>query len=83
MDLSVTIYMALLDEGVEVWRPVGAEQVGPDLFVVAGPVPDEEEWAYPPGSLVRCEPRQLSGDFGRIETSLMAVELIDRRRAAN
>jgi hypothetical protein len=31
-DHHVTIYMPLLDEGIEVWKPVTAEHLGGDTF---------------------------------------------------
>lgn len=56
-----TIYMPLLNEGVDVWRPIDATQVSSDTYRVEGPTPDHEEWAFPPGSVVRCERKLLSG----------------------
>jgi hypothetical protein len=66
------VYVALLDEGTAVWRPVAAEQVGPGLFRLLGPVPDDEVWEFPPGAVVRCEGRQLSGG-----AALVAVERVE------
>lgn len=54
--VKVTIYVPLLNEGTEVERPVEASRLlGGDLYYLHGPVPDEEEWAFTPGSVVRCE----------------------------
>src|SRR5262249_50784553 len=64
-----TVYVALLDEGVEVWRPATVEQVGPGRFRLDGPVPEGESWQFPPGAVVRCEQRLLSEG-----TALVAVE---------
>jgi hypothetical protein len=51
----VTIYIELLNEGAFVWRPTSALQVGPHTYVVL-PTPDcdpeDEEWQFPPGSVV-------------------------------
>jgi hypothetical protein len=55
-----TIYMPLVNEGTDVWRPVEAAHVGPDSYLVEGDVPDDEEWMFAPGSIVRCELRTLS-----------------------
>lgn len=71
------VFVALLDEGTAVWRPVAAEQVGPGLFRLLGPVPDDEVWAFPPGTVVRCESRRLSG--GAV---LVAVERGEAEAAA-
>jgi hypothetical protein len=54
-----TIYVELLDEGVDVWRPVEAERVG-EFFRIVGLPPESERWTFPSGSLVRCEQRELS-----------------------
>jgi hypothetical protein len=57
----LTVYVALLDEGTAVWRPVAAEKVGPDLFRLLDCVPVDECWQFEPGEIVRCEARALSG----------------------
>jgi hypothetical protein len=70
------VCVPLRDEGTAVWRPVPVEQVAPELFRLLGPVPDGEVWEFPPGAVVRCERRQLSGgvvlvavERGEAETS--------------
>jgi hypothetical protein len=47
-----SIYMPLLNEGTSAWRPVSAERLGTNKFRVVGPMPDDEEWAFAPDSLV-------------------------------
>ncbi len=64
-----TIYVALLNEGTNVWRPVAADQVGIGLFRLLGPVPKTESWQFEPGEVVRCERRVLSDGL-----ALVAVE---------
>jgi hypothetical protein len=57
------IYVALLDEGVGVWRPAPAWRIGPRTYIVLRPEgydPDDERWEFPPGSVVECEQRQLA-----------------------
>ena len=56
-----TIYMPLLNEGTEVWRPVEAVPLGRDTYRVEGAVPEGEEWAFAPGTDVRCEWKTFSG----------------------
>jgi hypothetical protein len=51
--MEATIYMPLLDEGTDVWRPVRASRDG-DVFTVLGPMPEEETWQFPPDSRVLC-----------------------------
>jgi len=57
-----TIYVALLDEGTDVWRPVEAEELHDGIFriVSRNSKPDDERWEFSSGSVVRCERRQLS-----------------------
>ncbi len=59
-----TIYIRLLNEGVEVFRPTSAEEVGDSGFRVLATTPydpDDEEWEFPPGSIVTCAKRKLEG----------------------
>jgi hypothetical protein len=59
------IYVKLVEEGAEVWRPAQAKEVKEGWFLML-PAPDyptlDEQWEFPPGSVVRCEKRVLSGD---------------------
>jgi hypothetical protein len=52
-----TIFVALLDEGVDVWRPVQAEHLHDDNYrIVVQPYDREHEsWQFGPGDVVRCE----------------------------
>jgi hypothetical protein len=55
------IYVALKDEGVDVWRPVEATHEGESIYRIAdAATPETEAWEFPPGSRVRCEQRELS-----------------------
>jgi hypothetical protein len=56
----VTIYMPLLNEGTDVLRPVEAEAHSDGRYTILGSVPDDEQWAFSPGSIVRGETRVLS-----------------------
>ena len=55
-----TIYMPLLNEGVDVWRPVDATPLTKDTYRVEGVVPDGEEWSFAPGTVVVCEWKTFS-----------------------
>ena len=55
------VYVALLDDGVEAYRPVTAEAIGPMLYKLTGDVPDGEKWEFQPGEIVRCEDRVFTG----------------------
>jgi len=64
-----TIYVGLIDEGVDVWRPVEATADVDGTFRLPDHTP--EVWRFPPGSVVRCELRELAGG-----DALVAVEMI-------
>jgi len=53
------IYVELLDEGADVWRPVVATIERSGVYRLPLEQPAEEKWAFPPGSRVRCEARVL------------------------
>jgi hypothetical protein len=56
---KVLIYVGLLDEGVDVWRPVEAELVRPGVYRIVGQPPEDEDWQFRPGALVTCEEQKF------------------------
>lgn len=69
------IYMPLLDEGTDCVRPVPADEVAPDVYVVH-PLRDEEmmnseRWLFAAGSTVRCRRESWGG-----QAVLVARELV-------
>ena len=74
---SVTIYVFMPEEGVDVWRPVDAELVSPGVYRITSPDPDAEVevWEFRSGDVVRCELRRL--DDGE---QLVAVAKADEPR---
>lgn len=56
MNESTKIYVALLDEGVDVWRPVMAEPLDSDVYRILEQHYDEEteHWQFQPGDTVVC-----------------------------
>jgi hypothetical protein len=65
------VYMPLLNEATEVWRPVEATLMPDDTYRVEGPMEEDEEWAFPPGTVVRCDWKTFSGgERGLTATSL-------------
>ena len=60
------IYIALLDEGVDVWRPVQAECLSGDTYrILSQPYDrDIESWQFEPGDVVLCE--MIESSDGRI-----------------
>jgi hypothetical protein len=67
-----TVYVALLNEDVDVWRPVQARPLGHNLYRLIGVDADvsNESWQFPAGAIVRCESKVfIEGQVG-----LTAVE---------
>jgi hypothetical protein len=58
-----TIYVALLDEGIDVWRPVEAQKVSPDSYLIVDQDYDPriERWEFEPGTIVRCRKESRDG----------------------
>ncbi len=56
------VYVALQDEGVDVWRPVEAMHLGGDAYRILDQPYDAgiETWEFTPGAEVICEPKVLS-----------------------
>jgi hypothetical protein len=62
MNAKATIYVYLLDEAVDVWRPASAEHLRDDIYrIVSGPSDDTERWEFGPGDIVRCRDQDFSG----------------------
>lgn len=58
------IYILLLDEEIDVWRPVRAIEVSPSIFKISeGATPESgEKWQFLAGEEVVVEPRNLDGN---------------------
>lgn len=56
MSETSTIFVSLLGEGVDVWRPVSAEPRGENVYLILEQPydPDRERWQFEPGDLVTC-----------------------------
>ena len=74
-DLATVIYVALLDEGTNVWRPVAAVPLGGSVYriISQNACPDDEAWQFATGSEVRCEPRTLQGHLELVATAEAAA----------
>jgi len=67
------VYVRLLDEGVDVYRPVTSIKITETVYELDHPEgydPDDESWEFLPGSKVRVERKLLEG-----ESSLVVVGL--------
>jgi hypothetical protein len=66
-----TIYVALLNDGIDAWRPVSAKVLSEHQFEILGIVPPDEEWQFTPGTHVRCKETV----FADGKTGLVAYEV--------
>jgi hypothetical protein len=69
-----TIYLYLCSEGTDVWRPVKAKRIENDIYriVSLNETPEDEQWQFNTGDIVRCEFRVFSGG----ESGIVAVDRI-------
>ena len=69
--MNTTIFIELLEEGTQVWRPVEAEQVREGVFRIIGKQPEDERWQFASGSVVHCRERTFDGG----QTAIVAYEM--------
>lgn len=71
MQETETIYVALLDEGTDVWRPVQAEKQIDGSYIIISYNDDlsDEKWEFSSGSRVICEQWQLSSGLRLVAIS--------------
>lgn len=71
--LTTTVYVRLLDEGTDVFRPTEAKKLADEAYRLMpslGYDPEDEKWEYLPGQIVRCELVQLHSGLRLVATSL-------------
>ena len=69
------VYVRLLGEGTVVFRPTRATPIGQNtvrLLTPDGYDPEDEDWEFKPGSVVRVERRRLEGTEAYV--AIAAVE---------
>lgn len=74
---QTTVYVRLLDEGVDVWRPVPAIDLGNRryrLLATGDYDPETETWEYLPGTTVMGEVQVKSGGQIMVATSAVASD---------
>ena len=65
------IYVSLVDEGTDVWRPVSARWVSDNVYEIVTEQPLDESWSFPTGSHVTVGARRFSeGDEGVVALAL-------------
>ena len=67
----VTIMMPLKNAGSSVYRPVQALRQREDIYIVIGPMPEDEQWRFPPGTMIRRKSKIMSD--GRQEMVATAI----------
>ena len=72
--MEKTIYMPLIGEGTECWRPVRALQVAADIFEVADEIPENESWAFAPFSRVLCREKMFADGQTGLAVFAYAIE---------
>jgi hypothetical protein len=71
-----TVFVRLLDEGVDVWRPVPARRLSEATFRLSdAPAPEDETWSFQPGEIVVAE--------HRLENGVVSKELFAVARASD
>jgi hypothetical protein len=73
---SREVFVRLLNEGIDVWRPTTGEVATPSTVRLSATPDydsDDEQWEFLPGALVECEQRTFQGG----ETALAAVRELD------
>ena len=71
--MTKSIYVRLLGEGTEVYRPIPATKVAERIYVIQNDAsydPDDETWEFTPGSRVVVEERQSVGEMQLVATKL-------------
>ena len=76
-----TIYVKLLDEGIDVYRPVKAFRLKNDFYQI---IDDDkkayedafEEWEFKQGDIVSCMEKPLSEGIKKKEPTLIAVKKV-------
>jgi hypothetical protein len=72
LNTETVVYVRLLDEGTDVWRPTPAIPQADGSFTIGEPEdydPETESWEFPPQTRVRCVRRKFAGG----DESLAAV----------
>jgi hypothetical protein len=72
--MEKTIYMPLVQQGTECWRPVRAVPSGDDVFEVIDGIPENESWAFAPFSRVLCRDKVFTDGQTGLVIFAYAVE---------
>jgi hypothetical protein len=76
-DSNIEVYVKLLNEGTEVYRPVPSRRIADDIFLLCGADiynREDEEWEFEPGSAVKVIEKAFARGRG-----LLAFARAERR----
>jgi len=76
------ICIEMLDEGSSCFRQVPATKLSANTYLVHGEDlhdPDDEEWEFLPGTIVRVEEKVLRNADGSPSRNLVAVEALSQK----
>jgi hypothetical protein len=74
LEEQLTVFVELLDEGTQCWRPAVAERLSEDTYRIIGNVPDGESWRFQPGEVVRCKQQEFSDGTGLTAFESLSVK---------
>ncbi len=63
---TLTIFVEVVGEGTQCWRPVEAEQLSDSSFRIIGSKPEDEIWKFDRGDVVRCKPHPFHDGSGLV-----------------
>ena len=70
-----TVFVRLVGESVDVWRPVVAASLGGGVYRLdPAPVPDDEAWEFQPGDTVHVAIREGENGPIKIVRSIVPAE---------
>ncbi len=75
--MKKNIYIQLLNEGTEVYRPVPAIKIKNNIYKLQGfdiYNPEDEIWEFSPGTYVQVEKRNLDGENVLIAIQKLSLE---------
>jgi len=66
LSVMAIIFMPLLQDGTDVWRPIEVTPLQDALYRVEGSMPDDETWQFPPGSVIEIKWKKFSNGESRL-----------------
>lgn len=67
---EAVLLMPLMNYGTDVWRPVSVKPIDDGTHQILGPMPDGEQWAFAPGSIVASHVSCLKDEEQAVAASL-------------